>query len=157
MNVAKCCRVKIGGNHQTIHLSFIITWTFAVITSFLHLSIARTLRVCHSVSAIGQNTLPLLQLALDIQRTIWNTREEVLLWTENWNIYMKLVNATIHSLFLRPPPHVKLHAVHSDHSVHTGHGFSEHDSVSSESPEHFRLDPKVLHSLKNEEPINQSR
>ena len=52
------------------------------------------------------------------------------------------------SLFLRPPPQVTLHAVHSDHSVHTGHGFSEQVSVSSESPEHFRLEPKVLHSLK---------
>ena len=53
-----------------------------------------------------------------------------------------------HPLVLRPPPQVRLHSVHSDHSVHTGHGFSEQDSISSASPEHVRLEPKVLHSLK---------
>ena len=56
----------------------------------------------------------------------------------------------VRSLFLRPPPQVTLHAVHSDHSVHTGHGFSEQESVSSASPEQVRLEPKVLHSLKKE-------
>ena len=44
-----------------------LTWTFIVVASLLHSSIAWTLRVWDSVSAVGQDALPLLRRVSDIQ------------------------------------------------------------------------------------------